>query len=162
MNNKTEPTKNSLSALMYIFLLAFAIITLLSACGLKDDTVKTVGSETWETTESVTALPKFLNDHTAHTSELYGQVHEHTHVMGMLDCYCGCMVANEIDEVHDSLLRCYLAEYDMDDGKATWTDHSAFCGICKQELELVIDMKNKDSNDDEVIAAINAKFGTTH
>lgn len=162
MNNKAESSKSSISALMYIFLLAFALITILSACSLKEDNIKTVGSETWETTSSLTELPSFLNNHTAHTSELYRQVHEHTHVMSMIDCYCGCMVATAIDEAHDSLLRCYIADYDVNNEKTTWTDHSSLCGICKQELELVIEMKNKGSNDDEIIAAINEKYGPSH
>jgi len=161
MINKHDPSKSktsSLSSLMYLFLFVFAIITFLGACSLQDDKIKTVGSEIWETTDSFDELPTFLNDHTEHTAQLYGQVHEHTHILGMIDCYCGCMEGSAIDEPHDSLLRCYLVQHPTEEGTITWTDHSTMCGICKQELELVIDMANKGSTDDEIIAAIQSTF----
>lgn len=159
MPKEAKHSSSSVSSLMYIFLLGFAIITLLGACSLKDDNVQQVGSETWETTSSFDELPSFLDEHTAHTVHLYSQVHEHTHVLGMIDCYCGCKEGSTLDEPHNSLLRCYIVNHPTEEGPVTWTDHSTMCGMCKQELEVVIDMKASGSSDDDIIAAINKTFG---
>ena len=158
MKKPSEQHSKSVGSLMYLFLLAFALITLLGACSLQEDKQQIVGTELWETTDSFEVLPTFLDEHSEHTTQLYSHVHEHTHVMGMIDCYCGCMEDNGIDEPHDSLLRCYITEHPTDDGTVTWTDHSTMCGICKQEMEVVIEMKNQGSSDDDVIAAVKDKF----
>lgn len=158
MSKPTNNASHSIGSLMYLFLFAFAIITLLGACSLHESNTKTVGSEIWETTASGDKLPSFLDDHTEHTAHLYGQVHEHAHTLDMLNCYCGCMEGTAIDEPHNSLLRCYLVSHPTEEGAVTWTDHSTMCGICKQELEVVIDMANKGSTDQEIIDTINEKF----
>jgi len=158
---QANTNSNKLSSLMYLFLLAFGLITLLAACNMSDNEsshVHTVGSEIWETTESQDQLPQFLDQHTELTQTLYSQVHDHVHVLGELPCHCGCMVATEMDEAHDSLRRCYLAEYPSDDGTVTWTDHSTTCGVCKQEMELVIQMDNDGKSVEEIKQAINEKF----
>lgn len=161
-NHDEENDRSSrLSSLMYLFLLAFALVTLLAACSLSDSKknhVHTVGTETWETTASADELPQFLDNHTELTSSLYGQVIEHAHTLGELPCHCGCMVATETDEAHDSLRRCYLAEYPADDGSVTWTDHSTTCGVCKQEMELVVQMSDAGNSLDEIKQAIDQKF----
>ena len=167
MNKRSNQPSSSTSSFMYLFLLGFAIITLLSACSLNDDdNIKVVGSETWEKTSDVSILPTFLEDHTEHTKSLYGQVHEHAHILSMLDCYCGCMEGTAIDEAHSSLLRCYWVEHPADDGAVTWTDHSTTCGICKQELEMVIDLSNKGSTVEQIVQAVEDEFAhiidTTH
>ncbi|GIP15378.1 hypothetical protein J40TS1_10200 [Paenibacillus montaniterrae] len=162
LNHEEENQASSkLSSFMYLFLLGFALITLLAACGLSDDKeshVHTVGSETWETTESADQLPQFLDNHTELTASLYGHAVEHSHLLGELPCYCGCMDGTDMDEPHDSLRRCYLAEMPGDDGSVTWTDHSTTCGICKQEMELVIEMADKGSSLDEIKQAIDQQF----
>ncbi|URN94377.1 MAG: PCYCGC domain-containing protein [Candidatus Pristimantibacillus lignocellulolyticus] len=159
-NSDQTPLKQSnLSSFMYLFLVGFALITLLAACSMdKDEHIHTVGSETWETTTSTDELPTFLSNHTKLTSELYSHVGEHAHMMGELPCYCGCMEGTEIDEAHDSLLRCYWAEHPADDGAVTWTDHSTTCGICKHEMEMVIEMSNKGSTLDEIKQAIEQAY----
>lgn len=155
-----KENKGNTSSFMYLFLLAFAIITLLAACSMDSDKnhVQTVGSETWETTSSADELPQFLDDHTELTSNLYANVGEHAHHMTELPCYCGCMEGTEIDEPHDSLLRCYWAEHPADDGAVTWSDHSTTCGICKHEMEMVIEMSDQGKSIDDIKAAIQAAY----
>ncbi|MCM3635459.1 PCYCGC domain-containing protein [Paenibacillus camelliae] len=155
-----EQQSSKHSSLMYLFLLGFAIITFLAACSLseKESThVHQVGSETWETTASAEELPQFLEQQTELTASLYGEVVDHAHHMHELPCYCGCMDGTDIDEPHDSLLRCYMVEQ-SDDGPITWTDHSTTCGICKQELQLVVEMADSGSSLEEIKLAIDEQF----
>lgn len=155
----SEKPSSKLSGVMYLFLLGFALITLLAACSLsdKESHVHMVGSETWETTASAEELPQFLDNHTDLTRSLYGEVIEHAHHLSGLPCYCGCMEGTDIDEPHDSLLRCYLIEQ-LDDGSVTWTDHSTTCGICKQELQLAVEMSDSGNSLEEIKAAIDQQF----
>lgn len=155
-----EQNSSKHSSLMYLFLLGFAVITLLAACSLsgKDsDHVHMVGSETWETTASAEQPPQFLESHTELTASLYSEVNDHAHLMHDLPCYCGCMEGTELDEAHDSLLRCYMVKQ-LDDGSITWTDHSTTCGICKQELQLVVEMADSGSSLEEIKLAIDQQF----
>lgn len=154
--NQVKPQAKQSSSLMYLFLLCFAVITLLAACSMDQEEghVHTVGSETWETTASTDELPEFLSNHTELTSTLYANVGEHAHLMNGLPCYCGCMEGTATDEPHDSLLRCYWSEHPADDGAVTWTDHSTTCGICKHEMEMVIEMSDQGRSLDEIKQAI--------
>lgn len=167
--NVTTPSENdnvrhdsgsTIRTVMYVLLLGFAFITFLAACGTADDkeSANLHGSETWEETSSVTTLPGFLNDHTQLTKDLYSEVHNHADLMSGIPCYCGCMVGTEIDEAHDSLLRCYWGELPGDDGSVTWTNHSTNCGICKMEMEDVIALSKEGKTADEILAAVNAKY----
>lgn len=151
---------STIRTVMYALLLGFALITLLAACGTADDkgSAHLHGSETWEETSSVTTLPGFLEEQTQLTNDLYSEVHNHADLMSGIPCYCGCMVATELDEAHDSLLRCYWAELPGDDGSLTWTNHSTGCGICKMEMEVVIALSKQGKTADEILAAVNAKY----
>jgi hypothetical protein len=147
--------------IMYAMLLAFAFITLLTACGLASDKGESQqhmhGDELWETTASQDVLPTFLKDYTAHTSELYSQVHQHADVMSGVICYCGC--ASEATEPkHESLLNCYLGEHPADKDGVTWTNHSTGCGICKKEMEEVIALSKQGKSAEEIREAIDAKY----
>ncbi|WP_424766908.1 PCYCGC motif-containing (lipo)protein [Paenibacillus sp. sgz302251] len=157
-----EQSSSRVRMIVYGMLLAFAIITLLTACGLTGDdkqgTQHMHGSEKWETTASFDKLPAFLSDYTQLTSDLYDQVHEHAHIMSEINCYCGCMEGDSVETPHDSLLRCYLAEHPADDGSVTWTNHSTGCGICKKELEEVIALNKQGKSVDEIRDAIDAKY----
>lgn len=148
--------------IMYTLLLAFAFITLLTACGLSDDDKAGAehlhGSETWQTTASYDELPAFLSDYTPHTSELYQAVHDHADVMSGVTCYCGCSDGLAVETPHDSLLRCYVAEHPADEGSVTWTNHSTSCGICKKEMEDVIALSKQGKTADEIREAIDAKY----
>nr|WP_306812723.1 PCYCGC motif-containing (lipo)protein [Paenibacillus soyae] len=146
---------------MYAFLLAFAFITFLAACGMADNDDSgghLHGSETWEETASVTTMPSFLKNHTQLTNDLYSEVHSHMHLLSGMPCYCGCMEGTEVDEPHDSLLRCYWAEHPADDGSVTWTDHSTGCGICKKEMEEVIALSKQGKTQEEILAYINENY----
>ncbi|CAM4056485.1 PCYCGC domain-containing protein [Paenibacillus alkaliterrae] len=148
--------------IMYAMLLAFAFITLLTACGLSGDDEAGAqhmhGSETWETTSSYDQLPSFLSDYTPHTSKLYSEVHDHAHLMSGITCYCGCADGLAVETPHDSLLRCYLAEHPADEGSVTWTNHSTSCGICKKEMEDVIALSKQGKTIDEIREEIDAKY----
>lgn len=153
--NQASSKGGNSSSLMYLFLLSFAFITLLAACNMdKEEHIHTVGSETWETTASADELPTFLSNHTELTTELYSHVGQHAHLMGELPCYCGCMNGTDTDEAHDSLLRCYWGKHPADDGTITWTDHSTTCGICKHEMEMVIEMSDRGSPLEDIKQAI--------
>lgn len=159
-DNVRNDSGSTVRTVMYALLLGFAFITFLAACGTADDkeSAHLHGSETWEQTSSVTTLPGFLDDHTQLTKDLYSEVHNHADLMSGIPCYCGCMVATEIDEAHDSLLRCYWGELPGGDGSVTWTDHSTNCGICKMEMEEVIALSKQGKTADEILAAVNAKY----
>lgn len=161
-NNKAEQSNNqsSVASFMYIFLLCFAFITILAACSSGDDQKKTrtVGSETWEMTCGIADMPQFLTKHTDLTNELYAQVAEHSQTMEQLQCYCGCIHGTAIDEPHNNLLRCYWAEAPAEDGSITWTDHSTTCGICKHELEMVIDLTKQGQSAAEIKQAIDKAY----
>ncbi len=147
--------------IMYAMLLAFAFITLLTACGLAGDKEAGQqhmhGDELWETTASQDVLPTFLKDYTPHTSELYSQVHQHADLMSGIICYCGC-ATKATEAKHDSLLSCYLGEHPADKEGVTWTNHSTGCGICKQEMEDVISLSKQGKSLQEIREAIDAKF----
>ncbi|OMF22421.1 hypothetical protein BK133_26350 [Paenibacillus sp. FSL H8-0548] len=158
-----ENQKNSrIRGIMYGLLLAFACITLLTACDLANDdkpgTEHQHGSETWQTTESYDKLPGFLSDYTTHTSDLYKAVHEHADIMSGITCYCGCSDGLAVETPHDSLLRCYVAEHPADEGAVTWTNHSTSCGICKKEMEEVIALSKQGKTADEIRAAIDVLY----
>lgn len=155
-------TNSAARTVMYAMLLGFALITLLAACGMADNDKNGAahlhGSETWEETSSVTTLPGFLTNHTKLTAELYSEVHSHAHLLSGIPCYCGCMKGTEIDEPHDSLLRCYWAEHPADDGSVIWTDHSTSCGICKKEMEEVIALSKQGKTADEILKYIDENY----
>ncbi|RCW45645.1 PCYCGC motif-containing (lipo)protein [Paenibacillus prosopidis] len=157
-----EQNSSRIRGFMYAMLLAFAFITLLSACSLSDDEKDGAehmhGSETWETTASYDELPAFLSDYTPHTSELYAAVNDHAHIMSGINCYCGCMDGVAVETPHDSLLRCYVAEHPADEGSVTWTSHSTSCGICKKEMEDVIALSKQGKTVDEIRDAIDAAY----
>jgi hypothetical protein len=159
----TEEQKNSrIRSIMYALLLAFAFITLLTACGLANDDKAGAehqhGSETWQTTSSYDELPGFLSDYTPHTSELYKAVHAHADIMSGITCYCGCSDGLAVETPHDSLLRCYVAEHPADEGAVTWTNHSTSCGICKKEMEEVVALSKQGKTKDEIRAEIDKLY----
>lgn len=156
-----SPFRFTPRGIMYALVFGFALVTLLTACGLAKEEgshAELHGSEHWQTTASVDTLPSFLDEHTKLTKELYAQVHNHADIMSGINCYCGCMQGTEVDDPHDSLLRCYWVEHPADEGSVTWTDHSTGCGICKMEMEEVIALKKQGKNTDEIREAIDAKF----
>lgn len=157
-----EVRSSRIRGIMYALLLAFAFITLLTACGLSDDDKDGAehmhGSETWQKTASYDELPGFLSDYTPYTSELYAAVHEHADIMSGINCYCGCMDGLAVETPHDSLLRCYIAEHPADEGSVTWTNHSTSCGICKKEMEQVVALSKQGKTADEIRVAIDAAF----
>lgn len=157
-----ERTNSRIRGFVYAMLLAFAFITLLTACGLSNDDKKGAqhmhGSETWETTASYDAMPTFLSDYTPHTTDLYKDVHDHMDLMSGINCYCGCMDGSAVETPHDSLLRCYVAEHPADKGSVTWTNHSTSCGICKKEMEEVISLNKQGKSPDEIRDIIDMKF----
>ncbi|WP_051250759.1 PCYCGC motif-containing (lipo)protein [Paenibacillus harenae] len=157
-----ELKASRIRSIMYAALLAFAFITLLTACGLaKDDgngDTHQHGSETWQTTASYDELPGFLADYTPHTSELYEAVQKHAHIMSGITCYCGCAEGIAVETPHDSLLRCYVAEHPADEGSVTWTNHSTSCGICKKEMEDVIALSKQGKTAEEIRVAIDASY----
>ncbi|MEK3881666.1 PCYCGC motif-containing (lipo)protein [Paenibacillus sp. PL2-23] len=160
-SHEEQHTGRGARTIMYGMLLAFAIITLLAACGMAGDDTSTShlhGSETWEKTASEADLPAFLDNHTRLTSDLYAEVHAHAHLLSEIPCYCGCMAGTEIDEPHDSLLRCYWAELPDADGSIMWTDHSTGCGICKKELEEVIALSKQGKTLEQIVAYINENY----
>jgi len=163
LDNDTTNQSNGnrhITSTMYIFLLCFAFITILAACSNSNASKKPqiVGSETWEMTCGVADMPKFLANHTDLTNKLYSQVHEHADTMEQLQCYCGCLHGSEIDEPHNNLLRCYWVESPSEDGTITWTDHSTTCGICKHELEMVIDLSSKGQTVEQIKQAIETTY----
>ena len=158
-----EELRNSrIRGILYALLLAFAFITLLTACGLagddKEGAAHQHGSETWQKTSSYDELPSFLSDYTPHTSDLYKAVHDHAGIMSGVNCYCGCAEGLAVETPHDSLLRCYVAEHPADEGGVTWTNHSTSCGICKKEMEDVIALSKQGKTADEIREAIDASF----
>ncbi|MCA0754641.1 PCYCGC domain-containing protein [Paenibacillus sp. N4] len=161
---REEETRSSrIRGIMYGMLLAFAFITLLTACSLSDGQEESGGghlhgSETWETTASFDELPSFLSDYTPHTSDLYREVHDHMDLMSGVTCYCGCADGTAVETPHDSLLRCYVAEHPADEGGVTWTNHSTSCGICKKEMEEVIALSKQGKTADEIREAVDAKY----
>ncbi|MBD2872810.1 PCYCGC motif-containing (lipo)protein [Paenibacillus arenilitoris] len=162
MREAEERKASRLRGWMYAMLLAFAVITLLTACGLSGEDgggeTHLHGSETWETTGSYDELPGFLADYTPHTGDLYKAVHDHADIMSGITCYCGCADGVAVETPHDSLLRCYVAEHPADEGAVTWTNHSTSCGICKKEMEEVIALSKQDKTAEEIGAAIDAAY----
>lgn len=157
-----EQRNTRVRGIMYALLLAFAFITLLTACGLADEDKAGAehqhGSETWQTTSSYDELPGFLADYTPHTSEMYQAVHDHADIMSGITCYCGCSDGLAVETPHESLLRCYVAEHPADDGSVTWTNHSTGCGICKKEMEQVIALSKQGKTTDEIREAIDLLY----
>lgn len=146
-----------------LMLAAFLIVT---GCGSGKDSAGGSGSsehadhgmttegEILETTSGPDELPAFLLNHTNRTVDLYAASYEYREILRQINCYCGCM---KLDNPHDSLLRCYIAEVRAD-GSIVWSDHSAACGICKMELEDVMVLAKQGKSTDEIRDAIDAKY----
>ena len=167
----THPFRRALSGpgrrrdlLLAGLILTLAAFLLVAGCGSDEDSSgadhdaghggMTTDGELFEETAGFGTLPGFLKDYTDHTSELYAAVADYAALLKTIDCYCGCMRA---DNPHDSLYRCYVAETRAD-GSVVWTDHSANCGICKMELEDVIKLSKQGLSDDEIREAVEAKY----
>ncbi|CAM4308122.1 PCYCGC domain-containing protein [Paenibacillus tarimensis] len=110
-------------------------------------------SEMYYKTASFEVMPDFLKNHTKLTNDLYQAVARYEDIATRLNCYCGCMGG---DDPHDSLFRCYVASKDADG--VTWTDHSAHCGICKQELVTVMELADQGKSFEEIEAAIESMY----
>jgi len=126
-----------------------------SAGGGHEHHVMTTEGELHETTSGPGELPSFLLNYANRTVDLYADVHAHKHILEHLNCYCGCMEAND---PHDSLLRCFLVG-EGDDGSIVWTDHGANCGICLMELQDAINLAKQGKSVDDIRDAIDAKYG---
>jgi len=146
------------SAIRLLFLIAAVTILtvfILTACGnSSNNSTHMHGSETFETTDSFEQPPAFLADYSNLTRTLYAEVGNVGDILKQINCYCGCM--EEEDKMHDSLYRCYIAE--EKDGKVTWTDHSAGCGICLEELQDIVKLHKEGKSVDQIRQAIDDKF----
>lgn len=146
------------SAVRMLFLIAAVTIFtvfILTACGkASNNGTHMHGSETFETTESFDQPPAFLADYSNLTRTLYAEVGSVKDILKQINCYCGCM--EEEDKMHDSLYRCYIAE--EKDGKVTWTDHSAGCGICLEEVQDIVKLHKEGKSVDQIRQAIDDKF----
>lgn len=125
-----------------------------SAGGSGHDHGMTTDGELHESTSGPDELPAFLLNHTNRTIDIYGDAHKYRDVLRHLNCYCGCMQAND---PHDSLLRCFIVDV-KGDGSVVWTDHGANCGICKMEVEDAVALAKQGKSVDEIRDAIDAKF----
>ena len=144
-------------------ILALAAFLIVAGCGSDKESAggnehaghgMTTEGEVLETTSGFKTLPAFLKNHTNRTADLYADVRDYMDILRHLNCYCGCMEANN---PHDSLLRCFIAETRAD-GSVVWTDHGAACGICKMELEDVMALAKQGKSTDEIRDAIDAKY----
>lgn len=102
--------------------------------------------EVWEQKASYAEMPTFLVNFTDRTKHLYSIVDDYETIMKTVKCYCGCMEYE--DDPHASLYRCYVASK-AEDG-VTWTDHSALCGICTDELADIEKWSKEGKSDDEI------------
>jgi hypothetical protein len=114
----------------------------------------TTEGELHETTSGPDELPAFLLNYANRTVDLYGDAHKYMHILQHLNCYCGCMEAND---PHDSLFRCFIVDV-KEDGSVIWTDHGANCGICMMELQEAVTLAKQGKSVDEIRDAIDAKF----
>ncbi|MFB9327172.1 PCYCGC motif-containing (lipo)protein [Paenibacillus aurantiacus] len=157
---RTEDTspqqrRKAIRQLLALAGVAAASIAILSACGGGDKNGAHLhGTELVETTASYAAMPGFLKDYTDLTQSLYAQVGSATDIMKQINCYCGCM--DDEGEQHDSLYRCYIM--DAKEGEITWTNHSASCGICMQELQDIVKLKGEGKSVDEIRQFIDDKY----
>jgi len=124
------------------------------SAGSGHDHGMTTEGDLLETTSGPDELPSFLLNYTNHTADLYAAAYQYREILRHINCYCGCM---QLDNPHDSLLRCYIAEVRAD-GSIVWSDHSAACGICKMELEDVMVLAKQGKSTDEIRYAIDAKY----
>ncbi|WP_054958020.1 PCYCGC motif-containing (lipo)protein [Paenibacillus dakarensis] len=144
----------------YLLITGMIGILLLSGCGGKNSASSHehgLDSEKYETTSSITVMPKFLSVYTDNTQASYASVGEIEDILKDLKCYCGCM---DNGKLHDSLHRCFIAEKN-DDG-VKWTDHGAQCGTCLSELQDAKRMNDEGKSMDEIRDFIDNKYkGTT-
>lgn len=153
-------TRDWLIGGVILILTGFLIVT---GCGSGKDrdpaggsgyALMTTEGERFETTSGPDELPAFLLNYADRTIDLYADVYGHMHILRHLNCYCGCMQAND---PHDSLLNCFINQV-KDDGSIVWSDHGANCGICLMELQDVIELAKQGKSTDEIRDAIDAKF----
>ncbi|MFD2117280.1 PCYCGC motif-containing (lipo)protein [Paenibacillus yanchengensis] len=156
--------------IVYSFMMVFGFATILTACSTAQEQLsykkaQLVGSETWQSTNSVDMLPSFLDESTEYNRSLYANVGAHAHIMQEMNCYCGCMKGTKYDEAHDSLLRCYWAktpDNTTEQAEIVWTDHSTTCGICKLELQKVIEMQADGKSVEEIKTTIDQEYTGQH
>ncbi|MBB3109980.1 hypothetical protein FHS18_002043 [Paenibacillus phyllosphaerae] len=152
---EAQSRRSAVKWLVSLSALTISAVVVLSACSSSGDSKQHQhGSELFETTESFAVAPSFLTDYSKLTQDLYAQVGSVAEILKEINCYCGCM--DDAERKHDSLYRCYIGETDED--SITWTNHSASCGICMEELEDIIEMNKAGKTTDEIRDAIDAKF----
>jgi len=114
----------------------------------------TTDGEFHEATSGPDELPAFLLNYANRTVDLYGDAYKYRDILRHLNCYCGCMDAND---PHDSLLRCFIVDVKAD-GSVVWTDHGANCGICMMELQDAVVFAKQGKSADDIRDAIDAKY----
>lgn len=152
---KSHQQRKAIRQLLALAGVTAASIAILAACGGgKNEGAHLHGTELIETTASYRTMPGFLKDYTDLTQSLYAQVGSAADIMKQINCYCGCM--DDEKEAHESLSRCYIMN--AKEGEITWTNHSASCGICMQELQDIVKLKGEGKSVDEIRQAIDDKF----
>ncbi len=114
--------------------------------------------EKWELKATYADMPAFLGNFTDRTKHLYSIVGDYEAIMKTVHCYCGCMEYE--DDAHDSLYRCYVASK-SEDG-VTWTDHSALCGICTDELASIEQWSQEGKSADEINQLIEEHYNPNY
>ncbi|MCQ6563005.1 PCYCGC domain-containing protein [Paenibacillus mendelii] len=154
-NSEARQKRSAIRLLFIIAAVTILTVFILTACGnASNNSTHMHGSETFETTDSFDQRPAFLADYSNLTRTLYAEAANLGDILKQINCYCGCM--DEEDKMHDSLYRCYIAE--EKDGKVTWTDHSAGCGICLEEVQDIVKLHKEGKSVDQIRKAIDDKF----
>jgi len=114
----------------------------LSACS-----TPTAASNTME-------MPDFVKNASASVREAYAFAIQNPHDLETIPCYCGCGNMG-----HKSNLNCYIKSIDQN-GKITFDNHAAGCGICVDIARDVMRLKQEGQSALKIRQYIDAQYGT--
>ena len=97
-------------------------------------------------------MPDFVKNASASVREAYAFAIQNPHDLETIPCYCGCGNMG-----HLSNLNCYIKSIDQN-GKITFDNHAAGCGICVDITQDVMRLKAEGQSSRQVRTYIDSKY----
>lgn len=139
LTGKTVMTTSRFLPKFTLFLLAILIV---AACSAATSTVQL----------SDLNLPDFVRDAPPAVKEAYQYAALHPDELAKYPCYCGCGQMG-----HTSNRSCYIKDIAVD-GRLTFDEHAAGCGICVDITRDVMRLKSEGQSSKQIRAYIDAQY----
>ena len=134
--------------------LGLALVTLLilgSGCAFQN-TGKAIKLETLPLAP-LSEMPDFAQEAAPKVQEAYQFAATNPDVLTKIPCYCGC---NSLGHLHN--LACYVKSFEENGTVAEFDNHAAFCGVCIDITQDVMQMTREQKDVAEIRAFIDNKY----